>query len=154
MCPTPFPETAMKMNMMENKQKFVKAVMNIIQKLKMASGLKKEKYLCRVRKEFNLAKDEKWVITKLRMMLVRLDVGMELLQIRKSQNIKKEMTNLGVRESTRNNILYNAQKAIRENSNHVIKENERKEAIASSRSSKCDQKKQQQPKHTKTARRI
>ena len=39
-------------------------------------------------KEFNLGKNEKWVITKLRMMLVRLNAGMELLQIRNSENSK------------------------------------------------------------------
>ena len=53
-----------------------------------------------------------------------------------------------VRESTRNNILYKVHEAIRG------KEDKRKEAIASSRSSKCDQKKPQQLKQNKTARRI
>jgi hypothetical protein len=41
-----------------------------------------------VRNEFNLGKNEKWVVTKLRMILVRLDVGSEHLQIRKSENMK------------------------------------------------------------------
>ena len=62
--------------------------MNIIQKLNTSSDSKREKYMRQVRKEFNLVKEEKWVITKLRMMIVRLDVNMELLQIRKSINSK------------------------------------------------------------------
>ena len=43
-----------------------------------------------VRKEFNLSENEKWLITKLRIMLVRLDAGLELLQIRKSDNPKSK----------------------------------------------------------------
>ena len=79
----------------------------------MSSDLKKEKYMCRVRKEFNLANDERWVITKLRMKLVRMDVCIVILKIRESQNIKKDKANLDVQESTRNNILYKAHEAIK-----------------------------------------
>jgi hypothetical protein len=50
--------------------------------------MRREKYMRMVCKEFNLGKNEKWVITKLRMMLVRLNAGMELLQIRNSENLK------------------------------------------------------------------
>ena len=79
-------------NIIANKSKFVKAVTNIIRKLKTISGAKKEKYLNIIRTEFNLAKDERWVITKLRMMLVQLDAGMELLEIRKSEKLKMKKT--------------------------------------------------------------
>ena len=53
-------------------------------------------------KEFNLGKNEKWVITKLRMMLVRLNAGMELLQIRNSENSKLKLTDLQRPRSMKN----------------------------------------------------
>jgi hypothetical protein len=78
----------MSMNPPQNKEKLTKAIINIIIKLKISSGTKREKYMNMVRNEFHLEKNEKWVITKLRMMLVRLDAGLELLQIRKSESTK------------------------------------------------------------------
>jgi hypothetical protein len=57
----------MAMNLPENKEKLTKAVINIIKKLKISTGSKREKYINIVRNEFNLANNEKWVITKLRM---------------------------------------------------------------------------------------
>merc|ERR1712129_215153 len=68
----------------EKKEKLTKAIINIIRKLKTSTGSKREKYMNMVRTEFNLEKNEKWVLTKLRMMLVRLDAGLELLQITKT----------------------------------------------------------------------
>ena len=78
----------------EKKEKLTKAIINIIRKLKTSTGSKREKYLNMVRTEFNLEKNEKWVLTKLRMMLVRLDAGIELLQIRTSETprIKKRQS--------------------------------------------------------------
>jgi uncharacterized membrane protein SirB2 len=81
-------KAAMAMGLPQNKEKLTKAIINIIKKLKISSGAKREKYMNMVRNEFNLEKNEKWVITKLRMMLVRLDAGLELLQIRKSESTK------------------------------------------------------------------
>ena len=75
-------------NYSENKEKLTKAIINIIKKLKISTGAKREKYMNMVRNEFNLGKNEKWVFTKLRMMLVRLDADLELLQIRKSETPK------------------------------------------------------------------
>ena len=80
----------MAMNLPQNKEKLTNAIINIIKKLKISSGAKREKYMNMVRNEFNLGKNEKWVITKLRMMLVRLDVGLELLQIKKSESPKQQ----------------------------------------------------------------
>ena len=72
----------------EKKERLTKAIINIIKKLKTSTGLKREKYMKMVCNEFNLDKNEKWVITKLRMMLVRLDAGFELLQIRTAHHHK------------------------------------------------------------------
>ena len=83
-----------------NKEKLSKAIINIIKTLKISTGLKKEKYMDMVRDEFNLDKNEKWVITKLRMMLVRLDSGLELLQIRKSENNKIQKRQPDAKEAT------------------------------------------------------
>ena len=55
----------------EKKEKLTRAIINIIKRLKTSSGLKREKYLSMVRKEFKLSINEKWVVTKLRMMPVR-----------------------------------------------------------------------------------
>ena len=80
--------SAMAMNLPENKEKITKAIIKIIKKLKISSGVKREKYMNMVCNEFDLGKNEKYVITKLRMMLVRLDAGLELLHIRKSDSNK------------------------------------------------------------------
>ena len=50
----------------ENKEKLIKSIVNIIQKLRASTGMRREKYMRMVCKEFNLGKNEKWVITKLR----------------------------------------------------------------------------------------
>ena len=92
-------ESAIGKNISENKGKIIKAVQNIIKKLQTATGLKKEKYMSLVRKEFNLGKNEKWVITKLRMILVRLDAGLGHLQIRQSENPRKEKSQSVLREA-------------------------------------------------------
>ena len=83
MCFKLSPKTAIENEMMENKSRLIKAVMNIIKKLNTTKGSKREKYMSQVQKEFKLAKDEKWVITKPRMIIETLDARMELLQIRK-----------------------------------------------------------------------
>ena len=92
----------MAMNLSENKEKFTKAIINIIKKLRISTGAKREKYMNMVRNEFNLGKNEKWVITKLRMMLVRLDAGLELLQIRKSESPKTKKRQSVAKEITCN----------------------------------------------------
>jgi hypothetical protein len=92
-------DTPIGKNMSENKPNLIKAVKNIIKKLQTATGLKKEKYMSLVRKEFNLGKNEKWVTTKLRMILVRLDAGLGHLQIRQSENPRKEKSQSVLREA-------------------------------------------------------
>merc|ERR1712129_594255 len=84
----------------EKKEKLTKAIVNIIRKLKTSTGLKREKYMNMVRTEFNLEKNEKWVITKLRMMLVRLDAGLELLQITTSEKNRTKKRQFVGKETT------------------------------------------------------
>ena len=74
----------------EKKERLTKAIINIIKKLKTSTGSKREKYIKMVCNEFNLDKNERWVITKLRMMIVRLDADFELLQIRTSDQHKNK----------------------------------------------------------------
>ena len=114
---------------MDNKLRFTKAVMNIIQKLNTTAGLKREKYLSQVRVEFNLAKDEKWVITKLRMMLVKLGVGIELLQIRKSASYKIKKSESGIKEHPIVNILSKTKNAIRIKCQDNIMQNSMKKHV-------------------------
>ena len=83
-----------------DKEKLTKAIINIIKKLKISTGLKREKYMNMVRNEFNLGKHEKWVIRKLRMMLVPLDASLEVLQIRKSENSKTKKRQPDAKETT------------------------------------------------------
>ena len=84
----------------EKKEKLTKAIINIIKKLKTSTGLKREKYMSMVRTEFKLEKNEKWVQTKLRMMLVRLDAGLELLQITKSDNNRTKKRQFVAKETS------------------------------------------------------
>merc|ERR1712129_223851 len=83
----------------EKKEKLTKAIVNIIRKLKTGTGLKREKYMNMVRTEFNLEKSEKWVLTKLRMMLVRLDASLELLQITTSDNNRTKRRQLAAKKT-------------------------------------------------------
>ena len=99
--------------------------MNIIQKLNTTTGSKKEKYMSQVRKEFKLAKDERWVITKLRMMIVRLDANLELLQIRKPLTSKAD-----IMLSPRDKIKSKAQKAIPHKCKVFVKEDSIKKALS------------------------
>ena len=98
-------------NFSGNKEKLTIAIINIIKKLKISTGLKREKYMDMVRNEFKLGKQEKWVITKLRMMLLRLDACLELLQIRKSENTKTKKSQSVAKETNCHNSLTNSQRA-------------------------------------------
>merc|ERR1712129_573759 len=89
----------------EKKEKLTKAIINIIRKLKTSTGLKREKKMNIVRKKFNLEKNEKWVLTKLRMMLVRLDAGLELLQIRTSDSQRTKRRQSVVKDISCSSVL-------------------------------------------------
>ena len=66
----------------ETKIEMTKNLVNIIKKLKDCCGLERKRFLSKVCKDFKMDKEEKFVITKLRMMLIRLDAGVEHLQIK------------------------------------------------------------------------
>ena len=66
----------------ETKEVMKKTLMNIIKKLKDCRGLERKRFLSKISKDFKMDKEEKFVITKLRMMLIRLDTGVEHLQIK------------------------------------------------------------------------
>ena len=53
-----------------------------------------------VRTEFSIEKNEKWVLTKLRMMLVRLDAGLELLQITTSDDNRTKKRQFVAKETS------------------------------------------------------
>ena len=67
----------------ENKEKLIKVITNMIKKLKISSGMEKQKCFTMVCKKFNMVNAEENVITKLRMLLIQLGAGIDLLQIRK-----------------------------------------------------------------------
>ena len=123
MCFKLSPKTAIENEMMENKSRLIKAVMNIIKKLNTTKGSKREKYMSQVQKEFKLAKDEKWVITKPRMIIVTLDARMELLQIRKPLT-----SEVGIQLVPRDKIKRKAQKAIQHNCKVFHEEGPKKNA--------------------------
>ena len=63
----------------------INSVSAAIRKLQAASPDKKATYCEEVKKQFNLDSNEKWVISKLRMILFRMDAKFEKFQI---QNLK------------------------------------------------------------------
>ena len=67
----------------ENKEKLIKIITNMIKKLKISSGLEKQKCFTMVCRKFNMVNAEEYLITKLRMLLIQLGAGIDLLQIRK-----------------------------------------------------------------------
>ena len=86
--------------------RYIQAVSTIIKKLKSSSGLKREKYISETKKLFKLDKNEKWVVTKLRMILVRLQANMELLQIeKKKRSSPKKRYAVGQKQSLTTVIL-------------------------------------------------
>ena len=128
--------------------------MNIIQKLNTTTGSKKEKYMSQVRKEFKLAKDERWVITKLRMMIVRLDANLKLLQIRKPLTSKAD-----IMLSPRDKIKSKAQKAIPHKCKVFVKEDSIKKALSEEKKKSVQQATKQKtttrkPKKTLEARQL
>ena len=66
----------------ETKKVMTKTLVKIIKKLKVYRGLDRERFLSKVCKDFKMDNEEKFVITKLRMMLLRLDAGADHLQIK------------------------------------------------------------------------
>ena len=67
--------------------------MSIIKKLKECKDSKKEQYLKMVRQKFKLNNDERFVITKLRMLLFELNASFETFQIRKPSKHHKKGKN-------------------------------------------------------------
>ena len=67
----------------ENKEKLIKVITNMIKKLKISSGMEKQKCFTMVCRKFNMVNAEEYLITKLRMLLIQLGAGIDLLQIRK-----------------------------------------------------------------------
>ena len=85
-------------------QKFALAVISIIKKIQSSEGAEKAKFLQKVKNQFQISEDERWVVTKLRMILVRLGVNVELLQLRTSEkknwNKSKTAANVSRKETT------------------------------------------------------
>ena len=71
-----------------DKPKYVNAVVNIIKKLQSSSGSQRKMFMSKVKKQFNLDDKERWVITKLRMILFRMKVDVEVLQIKTKEDRK------------------------------------------------------------------
>ena len=82
-------------------QKFALAVSSIIKKIQSSEGAQKAKYLQKVKKQFQISDEERWVVTKLRMILVRLGMEVDLLQLKKSEkkNGNKSRTSASGRET-------------------------------------------------------
>ena len=78
-------------------QKFALAISDIIKTIQSSNGPQKTEYLERVKSQFQIDHNERWIITKLRMILVKLGVDSKLLHIRKS-----EKKNLKMKKSLQN----------------------------------------------------
>ena len=77
--------------MKQNNSRYAQAISKIINKLKSSSGFQREKYISKVKKQFKLDENEKWVVTKLRMILFRMEMDFELFQIQKPTKTRRLM---------------------------------------------------------------
>ena len=84
----------------------IKAIVNIIKKLQSSSGTKREGFISKVKKQFNLDDQERSVITKLRMILFRMEADIDILQICS----KTQSKNVKLKSSQTETILMKAQR--------------------------------------------
>ena len=64
-------------------------ISEIIKRIKTSSGSERDEILNSVRKHFQVEEGEKWVVTKLRMILFRMKGDIETFHLSKSKNPKK-----------------------------------------------------------------
>ena len=99
----------------------IKAIVNIIKKLQSSSGSKREGFISTVKKQFNLDVQERWVLTKLRMILFRMEADVDILQIRS----KTQSKNVKLTSSQTETILMKAQR-LKAKKNELLTGNVRK----------------------------
>ena len=105
-----------------DKSKYVNAIVNIIKKLQSSSGSQRKMFMSKVKKQFNLDDKERWVITKLRMILFRMKVGVELLQIKSKE--ERKVTKPHKSMSQKETILMKAQR-LKEKNDKILSGNVR-----------------------------
>ena len=95
-----------------NKQdsRYVQSIANIIKKLQSCSLSKKETYRSKVKKQFKMEDNEKWVVTKLRMILFRLNVDIEHFQIPLPRKSSPKKQYSSIKHSKRETVIIKAQK--------------------------------------------
>ena len=69
--------------------KTVQVISEIIKRIKKSSGSERDEILKSVKEHFQMEQDEKWVVTKLRMILFRMNGCIETFQLNESKNQKK-----------------------------------------------------------------
>ena len=67
----------------------VQVISEIIKRIKKSFGSERDEILNSVKYHFQMEQDEKWVVTKLRMILFRMKGGIETFQLNESKNQKK-----------------------------------------------------------------
>ena len=105
--------------MKQQNSRNVQAIANIIKKLKSSSGSKRDKYISKVKKQFKFDDNEKWVVTKLRMLLFRQEVDLDLLQIQKSRKSSPKKQKSYVTKSPKDSILMEAQR-LKERKEYIL----------------------------------
>ena len=76
--------------MKEIKMRFANKVSQTIRKIKSSSGLQKKNYLAKVKQDFEIKDNEKCVLTKLRMILFKLGVNLDLFQLHEKSESNSE----------------------------------------------------------------
>ena len=101
--------------------RYIQAVSNVIKHLKSSSGSKREKFISKVKKQFKFDDTEKWVVTKLRMILFRMEADFNLLQINSGNDKKKKQKKKCEPKSQKETILMKAQR-LKEKKDGIINE--------------------------------
>ena len=61
--------------------KMIKVISELIKRLKVATGAERNEIICNIRQKFQMRKDEKWVVTKLRMILFQMRADFQYFEI-------------------------------------------------------------------------
>ena len=61
--------------------KMIKVISELIKRLKVATGAERNEIICNIRQKFQMSKNEKWVVTKLRMILFQMRADFQYFEI-------------------------------------------------------------------------
>ena len=91
--------------MKNTNMRFVLDISNTIKKIRSRSSLQRIDYLATVKRQFEIEENEKWVVTKLRMILFKQGANLNLFQLGQPQPAKSNMQEKAGRNNQKDIIV-------------------------------------------------